>query len=64
MHDLLRGHGHRHGGELKARTGMVIAWPSPYIIFRGHGYCGPLLMGGQRRLFILLQTAAIGPITP
>ncbi|MGI6467835.1 MAG: ZIP family metal transporter [Syntrophomonadaceae bacterium] len=65
MHDLPEGMAIAMGGELKARTGMVIALAiAIHNIPEGMAIAAPLLMGGQRRLFILLQTAAIGLITP
>lgn len=65
MHDLPEGMAIAMGGELKARTGMVIALAiAVHNIPEGMAIAAPLLMGGQRRLRILLETAAIGLITP
>ncbi len=65
MHDLPEGMAIAMGGELKARTGMVIALAiAIHNIPEGMAIAAPLLMGGQRRLRILLETAAIGLITP
>ncbi len=65
LHDLPEGMAIALGGELKARTGMVIALAiAVHNIPEGMAIAAPLLMGGQRRLRILLQTAAVGLITP
>lgn len=65
MHDLPEGMAIAMGGELKARTGMVIALAiAIHNIPEGMAIAAPLLMGGQRRLRILMETAAIGLITP
>lgn len=65
MHDLPEGMAIAMGGELKARTGMVIALAiAIHNIPEGMAIAAPLLMGGQRRLRILLETAAVGLITP
>ncbi|MGI6435980.1 MAG: ZIP family metal transporter [Syntrophomonadaceae bacterium] len=65
LHDLPEGMAIAMGGELKARTGMVIALAiAIHNIPEGMAIAAPLLMGGQRRQRILLQTAAVGLITP
>ena len=65
LHDLPEGMAIALGGELKARTGMVIALAiSIHNIPEGMAIAAPLLMGGQRRLRILIETIAVGLITP
>ncbi len=65
MHDLPEGMAIAMGGELKVRTGMVIALAiAVHNVPEGMAIAAPLLMGGQRRLRILMETAAIGLITP
>lgn len=65
LHDLPEGMAIAMGGELQARTGMVIALAiAIHNIPEGMAIAAPLIMGGQRRLRVLLQTAAVGLITP
>lgn len=65
MHDLPEGMAIALGGEMKARTGMVIALAiAIHNIPEGMAIAAPLLMGGRRRLRILVETGLIGLITP
>jgi len=65
MHDLPEGMAIALGHEMKARTGMVIALGiGIHNIPEGMAIAAPLLMGGMRRLRILVQTVLIGLITP
>lgn len=65
MHDLPEGMAIALGHEMKARTGMVIALGiGIHNIPEGMAIAAPLIMGGMRRLRILVQTLVIGIITP
>jgi len=65
LHDLPEGMAIALGHELKARTGMVIALGvAIHNIPEGMAIATPLLMGGVRRVRILLQVLLVGAITP
>lgn len=65
MHDLPEGMAIALGGEMKARTGMVIALAiAIHNVPEGMAIAAPLLMGGKRRLRILIEIGLIGLITP
>lgn len=65
MHDLPEGMAIALGHEMKARTGMVIALGiGIHNIPEGMAIAAPLIMGGMRRLRVLIQTLIIGFITP
>lgn len=65
VHDLPEGMAIALGEEMKARTGMVIALGiAIHNIPEGMAIAAPLLMGGNSRLSILLQTFLVGLVTP
>ncbi len=65
LHDLPEGMAIAFGDEMKSRTGMVIALGiGIHNIPEGMAIAAPLLMGGMNKSKILLQTLALGLITP
>ncbi len=65
LHDLPEGMAIAFGGEMKARTGMVIAMGiGIHNIPEGMAIAAPLLMSGMKKGRVLLQTIALGFITP
>jgi ZIP family zinc transporter len=65
MHDFPEGMAIALGGELKARTGMVIALAiGIHNIPEGMAIAAPLLMGGLKKFYLLLQILLLGLITP
>lgn len=65
LHDLPEGMAIAFGDEMKSRTGMVIALGiGIHNIPEGMAIAAPLLMGGMRKGRVLLQTIALGFITP
>lgn len=65
LHDLPEGMAIALGAEMKTRTALVIALGiSLHNIPEGMAIAAPLLMGGVRRLRILLQIIIISLVTP
>ncbi|MGI5921807.1 MAG: ZIP family metal transporter [Syntrophomonadaceae bacterium] len=65
LHDLPEGMAIALGGEMKDRTGMVIALAiGIHNIPEGMAIAAPLIMGGMKRISIILKVSLLGLITP